>query len=162
MSFSVQVGAEHIEWSGSSLNTVFAQRANIVNPKFLSMLPGVLKFSRDADRLLADPTIDEITLGQLIEREGYSAAFTDWYLLPMGDAIWSTPPGCCSSTPPGRSCASATTTACCTSPASRCGEASSAEAAPTWSGRPRAISGKHLHGRTGRRASSAAMAASPS
>jgi predicted NAD/FAD-binding protein len=93
MSFSVQVGAEHIEWSGTNLNSVFAQRANIVNPKFLSMLAGVLKFSRDADRLLADPEIDTITLGQLIEREGYSAAFIDWYLLPMGDAIWSTPPG---------------------------------------------------------------------
>ena len=93
MSFSVQVGTEHIEWSGSNLNTVFAQRSNIVNPKFLSMLSGVLRFSHDADRLLADPTIDEITLGELIEREGYSQAFTDWYLLPMGDAIWSTPPG---------------------------------------------------------------------
>ncbi len=93
MSFSVQVGTEHIEWSGTNLNTVFAQRSNIVNPKFLSMLAGVLKFSRDADRLLADPEIDTITLGQLIEREGYSAAFIDWYLLPMGDAIWSTPPG---------------------------------------------------------------------
>ena len=40
MSFSVQVGAEHIEWSGTNLNTVFAQRSNIVNPKFLSMLAG--------------------------------------------------------------------------------------------------------------------------
>jgi predicted NAD/FAD-binding protein len=93
MSFSVQVGTEHIEWSGTNLNTVFAQRANIVNPKFLSMLAGVLKFSQDADRLLADPSINEITLGELIEREGYSRAFIDWYLLPMGDAIWSTPPG---------------------------------------------------------------------
>ena len=93
MSFSVQVGAEHIEWSGTNLNSVFAQRGNIVNPKFLSMLAGVLKFSHDAERLLADPTIDTITLGQLIEREGYSAAFIDWYLLPMGSAIWSTPPG---------------------------------------------------------------------
>ena len=93
MSFSVQVGSESIEWSGTNLDTVFAQRKNIVNPKFLSMLTGILRFSRDADRLLADPTIDEITLGQLIERERYSEWFTDWYLIPMGDAIWSTPPG---------------------------------------------------------------------
>jgi predicted NAD/FAD-binding protein len=92
MSFSVQVGAEHIEWSGTSLNTVFAQRSNLVNPRFLSMLAGVLKLSRDADRLLKDPSIDEITLGELIQREGYSEPFTDWYLLPMGAAIWSTPP----------------------------------------------------------------------
>jgi len=93
MSFSVQVADENIEWSGDSLNTVFAQRKNIVNPKFLRMLTDVLRFSRDADRLLADPTTAELTLGQLLEREGYSDGFTDWYLIPMGDAIWSTPPG---------------------------------------------------------------------
>jgi len=93
MSFGVQVAAENIEWSGTSLNTVFAQRANIANPRFLKMLADIVRFSRDADRLLADPTIDTLTLGGLIEREGYSAPFIDWYLIPMGDAIWSTPPG---------------------------------------------------------------------
>jgi len=93
MSFSVKVRDEDIEWSGTSLNTVFAQRKNIANPKFLRMLTDVLRFSRDADRLLADPTVAELTLGQLIAREGYSDGFSDWYLIPMGDAIWSTPPG---------------------------------------------------------------------
>jgi len=93
MSFSVQVRDENIEWSGDSLNSVFAQRKNIVNPKFLRMLSDVLRFSKDADRLLADPTVAELTLGQLLKREGYSDSFTDWYLIPMGDAIWSTPPG---------------------------------------------------------------------
>ena len=93
MSFSVQVPAENIEWSGHTLDSVFAQRKNIANPKFLKMLADVVRFSRDADRLLADPTIDELTLGQLLEREGYGGGFTDWYLIPMGDAIWSTPPG---------------------------------------------------------------------
>lgn len=93
MSFGVQVAAENIEWSGTSLNTVFAQRANIANPRFLKMLADIVRFSRDADRLLADPTIDTLTLGELIAREGYSAPFIDWYLIPMGDAIWSTPPG---------------------------------------------------------------------
>ncbi len=84
---------EDIEWSGTNLNTVFAQRKNIANPKFLKMLSDVVRFSRDADRLLADPTTAELTLGQLLKREGYSEGFTDWYLIPMGDAIWSTPPG---------------------------------------------------------------------
>jgi len=93
MSFSVQVRDEDIEWSGDSLNSVFAQRKNLVNPKFLKMLTDVVRFSKDADRLLADPTTSELTLGQLLEREGYGGAFTDWYLIPMGDAIWSTPPG---------------------------------------------------------------------
>jgi predicted NAD/FAD-binding protein len=57
------------------------------------MLTDVLRLSRDADRLMADPTVAELTLGELMSREGYSDAFTDWYLIPMGDAIWSTPPG---------------------------------------------------------------------
>jgi len=93
MSFSVQVPAEDIEWSGSNLNTVFAQRKNLANPRFLKMLADIVRFSADADRLLADPSIDELTLGELLEREGYRGGFTDWYLIPMGDAIWSTPPG---------------------------------------------------------------------
>jgi predicted NAD/FAD-binding protein len=93
MSFSVQVPDESIEWRGTNLNTVFAQRKNIANPRFLRMLADVVRFSRDAQRLLADPSVDDLTLGELIEREGYGEGFTDWYLIPMGDAIWSTPPG---------------------------------------------------------------------
>lgn len=93
MSFSVQVPAENIEWSGTNLNTVFAQRKNLANPRFLKMLADIVRFSKDADRLLADPSVDDLTLGQLLDREGYRGGFTDWYLIPMGDAIWSTPPG---------------------------------------------------------------------
>ncbi len=93
MSFSVQVRSEGIEWSGTSFNSVFAQRRNLANPRFLRMLTDVLRFSRDADRLLADRSVEDLTLGQLLEREGYGGAFSDWYLIPMGDAIWSTPPG---------------------------------------------------------------------
>ena len=93
MSFSVQVRDADIEWSGTNLDTVFAQRKNIANPKFLRMLTDVVRLSRDSDRLRADPTVADLTLGELMKREGYSDAFTDWYLIPMGDAIWSTPPG---------------------------------------------------------------------
>lgn len=93
MSFSVQVRDVGIEWSGTSLDSVFAQRKNLANPRFLRMLTDVLRLSRDADRLMADPSVAELTLGELMKREGYSDAFTDWYLIPMGDAIWSTPPG---------------------------------------------------------------------
>ena len=93
MSFSVSIDEDDIEWSGTNLDTVFAQRKNITNPKFLRMLSDVLRLSREADRLMADPTIVDLTLGELMKREGYSEAFTDWYLIPMGDAIWSTPPG---------------------------------------------------------------------
>lgn len=93
MSFSVQVPSEGIEWSGTNLDSVFAQRKNLANPRFIRMLADVVRFSRSADRLLADPSIDTLTLGELLEREKYSSSFSDWYLLPMGSAIWSTPPG---------------------------------------------------------------------
>lgn len=93
MSFSVQVASAGVEWSGTNLNTVFAQRHNIANPRFLRMIADVLKFSRDASRLLADPLVDQLTLGQLLEHEGYSDTFIDWYLIPMGASIWSTPAG---------------------------------------------------------------------
>lgn len=93
MSFSAQIADEQIEWSGTSLDTVFAQRKNIANPRFLRMLADVVRFSHDAERLLADASLEQLTLGGLLEREGYSAGFTDWYLIPMGAAIWSTPPG---------------------------------------------------------------------
>lgn len=93
MSFSARVEDDNIEWSGTDLNTVFAQRKNLANPKFLRMLADVVRFDRQADELLADPSTTSLTLGQLLDREGYSAAFRDWYLVPMGSAIWSTPPG---------------------------------------------------------------------
>lgn len=93
MSFSVRIEQEDIEWNGNDLNTVFSQRKNLVDLRFLSMLAGVFKLSSSADRLLADPAIAEMTLGDLLARERYSKPFSDWYLLPMGGAIWSTPPG---------------------------------------------------------------------
>lgn len=93
MSFSVQIASEGIEWAGSNLNTVFAQRGNVANPRFLKMLADIVRFSRDADRLLADESLESLTLGEMLAREGYSGSFTDWYLIPMGGAIWSTPPG---------------------------------------------------------------------
>jgi predicted NAD/FAD-binding protein len=93
MSFSVQIRDEGIEWSGKSIDAVFAQRRNLANPRFLRMLGDVLRLSKSADRLLADPSVAGLTVGELLRREGYGAEFTDWYLVPMGAAIWSTPPG---------------------------------------------------------------------
>lgn len=93
MSFSARVDDDDIEWSGTDLNTVFAQRKNLVNLRFLKMLADVVRFDRQASALLADPSTATLTLGELLDREGYSATFRDWYLVPMGSAIWSTPPG---------------------------------------------------------------------
>lgn len=93
MSFSVRLEADDIEWCGTSPNSVFAQRRNLARPAFLAMLRDILRFNRAAPRLLAATREHEITLGGLIEQEAYGTAFRDWYLLPMGAAIWSCPTG---------------------------------------------------------------------
>lgn len=92
MSFSVQSLVDDVEWRGDPAG-LFAQPANLFRGRFWRMLAEILRLSRDSARLLADPTCDEITLGELLEREGYGRAFTEWYLVPMGAAIWSTPTG---------------------------------------------------------------------
>jgi predicted NAD/FAD-binding protein len=97
MSFSVQVparkGHKALEWSGSSLNTVFAQRGNLLNPRFLRMLRDVLRFNtlatdiatRNAEAELMQP------LHIFLTQHGFSSEFRDWYFLPMLGCIWSCP-----------------------------------------------------------------------
>ncbi|NBT53986.1 MAG: FAD-dependent oxidoreductase [Betaproteobacteria bacterium] len=97
MSFSAQVmgqpGRSVLEWSGSSLNTVFAQRRNLVRPRFLGMLADVLRFNRLANALALGNRDAELMqpLADFLRQEGFSNAFRDWYLLPMLGCIWSCP-----------------------------------------------------------------------
>ena len=94
MSFSVQVPQIGLEWSGCNLDTVFAQRRNLVNPRFLGMLRDLLRFNRLATALAerADETTLEQPIGEFLAQHGFSFAFRDWYLLPMLGCIWSCPP----------------------------------------------------------------------
>jgi len=97
MSFSVQapraLGQRAMEWSGSNLNTVFAQRSNLLSPTFMGMLRDVLRFNALAnalaqsgeDQALAQP------LGDFLAQHQFGPAFRDWYLLPMLGCIWSCP-----------------------------------------------------------------------
>jgi len=97
MSFSVQVPGGRsggpLEWSGSSLSTVFAQPSNLLNPRFLRMLRDLLRFNkiatdiaeRNAETELMQPLADFLRQHQL------SQEFRDWYLLPMLGCIWSCP-----------------------------------------------------------------------
>jgi predicted NAD/FAD-binding protein len=93
MSFSVQVPAIGLEWSGSSLDTVFAQRRNLVRPAFLGMLADLLRFNKECTAIaerqqeaaLAEP------IGDFLTRRRFGDAFRDWYLLPMLGCIWSCP-----------------------------------------------------------------------
>jgi len=97
MSFSVQVpgqpGAAPLEWSGSSLNTVFAQRGNLVNPRFWGMLRDLLRFNRLATELAQGGADAELRqpLADFLRQEQFSNEFRDWYLLPMLGCIWSCP-----------------------------------------------------------------------
>lgn len=97
MSFSVQVpgafGSRALEWSGSSLATVFAQRSNLLRPRFLRMLRDLLRFNRIATRLAnsgADAQLRQ-PLGDFLREHGFSPEFRDWYFLPMIGCIWSCP-----------------------------------------------------------------------
>jgi predicted NAD/FAD-binding protein len=92
MSFSVRHVDCGIEFCGSSLNLLFAQRKNLFRPRFYRMLAAVHRFNREAMRALGDPAIHEITLGQYVRDRGYSEDFLNLYLTPMSSAVWSTPP----------------------------------------------------------------------
>jgi uncharacterized protein len=92
MSFSLTDRDSGIEWRGTSFNTVFAQRRNALRPRFLAMLGDVARFNRLARRLLADPAAPSGTLAELLAGHRWSRRFIDWYLVPMGSAIWSADP----------------------------------------------------------------------
>jgi predicted NAD/FAD-binding protein len=91
MSFSVSLPDEGIEWAGSSLATLFAQKANLMRPRFWSMVRDILRFNREAVELLGRGLSERLSLGQFLEQRRYGATFRDWYLLPMAAAIWSCP-----------------------------------------------------------------------
>jgi predicted NAD/FAD-binding protein len=92
MSFAVRCDRTGIEYSGTNLSGVFAQRRNLLRPRFLRMVWDILRFNRQgcSDADFADPTE---TVGSYLQRCGYGQSFIDHYLLPMGAAIWSCPRG---------------------------------------------------------------------
>lgn len=91
MGFSVRCDRSGLEYCGSSLNRLFAQRRNLVRPGFWRMLRDILRFNREARELL-DGREDTLELGAYLSREGYSRQFIEQYIVPMGAAIWSTDP----------------------------------------------------------------------
>jgi uncharacterized protein len=91
MSFSVRKEATGMEYNGTTLNTLFAQRRNLLRPSFLAMVRDILRFNREAPRLLHEPT-GELPLGEMLERGRYSRSFIENYIVPMGAAIWSMDP----------------------------------------------------------------------
>jgi uncharacterized protein len=89
MSFSVSLDDGALEYSGSGLGGLLAQPANLARPRFWAMVRDIVRFYRQAPRLLARPDAEALSLGRYLDEEGYSDAFIRDHLLPMGAAIWS-------------------------------------------------------------------------
>jgi len=92
MTFSVSQPERNIEWAGSSLATVFAQRRNLLRLHFWRMLQEIISFNSKSHKLLAWSEQKRVTLCGLLDEHGYSTAFRQGYLLPMAAAIWSSSP----------------------------------------------------------------------
>ncbi len=91
MSFSVHSADDRIEYTGSSLNGLFAQRRNLLRPSFYRMVADIMRFNREAaGDILAHGR--HLTLGEYLSSYGYGDAFRDNYLVPMVAAIWSAEP----------------------------------------------------------------------
>jgi predicted NAD/FAD-binding protein len=91
MTFSVRIGEGGLEWAGTSLSSVFAQRRNLANPRFLRMLADVLRFNREAMRLAESGAPATGTLGEFLDARGFGREVRELYLIPMAACIWSTP-----------------------------------------------------------------------
>ncbi|HAN98322.1 MAG TPA: FAD-dependent oxidoreductase [Planctomycetaceae bacterium] len=89
MSFSVRDDAENLEYRGMDLAGLFAQRRNLIRPKFLALLNDFVRFRRAAERL--DDQDERVTVAEFLARNRFSRTFVRSYFLPMGSAVWSCP-----------------------------------------------------------------------
>ena len=93
MSFSVQVPDIDLEWSGSDLSSVFAQRSNLFKPRFWRMLRDILRFNKLTTAIASSGQEAQMVepIGEFLTRHRFSDEFRDWYFLPMIGCIWSCP-----------------------------------------------------------------------
>jgi len=89
MSFSVRDDRDGTEYRGSSLDTLFAQRRNLVRPRYWGLVRDLMRFLREAPAMLEADT--SLTLGDWLDANGYGSAFQEQHILPMGAALWSMP-----------------------------------------------------------------------
>ncbi len=92
MSFSVQHLPSGLEFCGSSLNHIFAQRRNLLRPRFWRMILQINRFNSEAIEALDSPEFQNHTLGEYVLERNYGDDFLNFYLVPMSSAVWSTPP----------------------------------------------------------------------
>ena len=89
MSFGVSIDGGRLEYAGSSLRTLFAQKRNLLRPGFHRMWCDILRFNGDATRFLDEDRSARATLGEFLDQRRYGPGFCRHYLLPMAAAIWS-------------------------------------------------------------------------
>lgn len=93
MSFGISLDGGRLQYAGTSLGTVFAQRRNLLRPRFWAMLRDLRRFYRDAPAALGGIDAESMTLGAYLDEAGIGRTFQDDHLLPMAAAIWSCPAG---------------------------------------------------------------------
>ncbi|MBI1179412.1 MAG: FAD-dependent oxidoreductase [Alphaproteobacteria bacterium] len=91
MSFAVSIRDGQLEYSGTGVGGLFAQRRNMARPLYWRMVWDLLRFYREMPLLLEREDLENITLGRLLDRQGYSKYFRFNHLYPMAAAIWSMP-----------------------------------------------------------------------
>lgn len=91
MSFSVQFLPKKLEYSGSSLNHLFAQRKNLFNIAYLKMLMQINRFNKQSVEILDQPQYQDYSIGRFFKEFGYSEEMLWQYLIPMSAAVWSAP-----------------------------------------------------------------------
>ena len=91
MSFAASIDGGRIEYAGSSLDTLFAQRRQLANPPYWGMLADILRFNRLAKRSLETGDANHLSLGEYLVRGRFGRRLREHYLLPMAAAIWSCP-----------------------------------------------------------------------
>ncbi len=89
MSFSVRNDSENLEYNGHNLNTLFAQRTNLLRPRFLRLVSDILTFNKASKAAIAQQQIEDITLDEFLAQQNLSDTLRLNYLLPMVAAIWS-------------------------------------------------------------------------
>ena len=92
MSFSVHHGPRDLEYNGMGPGKIFAQRKNLLRPRFYIFLYQVLRFFKLAREALHDPATQNLTLRAFTKKHGLGKDFLDLYLVPMSSAVWSTEP----------------------------------------------------------------------
>jgi predicted NAD/FAD-binding protein len=92
MSFSVKAEDPDLEYNGTTMNALFAQRRNLFRPSFHRMIRDILRFNKEATsyyQKVKDAIFEEKTLEEFLRLNKYSLEFTEHYIMPMGAAIWS-------------------------------------------------------------------------